>query len=194
MTTLRIPKCMAVILHDWKSNLFTQCGLRLVSRDALTPSCSLPSASFLVGEPRAHPMQPFSSSLLHTLTTGTTTWKRLKNEYAETTGKRLGNDLETTSIYSMISHVSKAVPLLIIKHPNGFKMVPSGVTEAPPKRKKSKKACKAQGVNSRRPIFAIFEGILEAQSGPKSAPNGFKIDHKAIPKATSKAKRFRKRF
>ena len=112
MTTLRIPKCMAVILHDWKSNLFTQCGLRLVSRDALTPSCSLPSASFLVGEPRAHPMQPFSSSLLHTLTTGTTTWKRFKNEYAETIGKRFGNDLETTSIYSMIPHVSKAVPLL----------------------------------------------------------------------------------
>ena len=89
---------------------------------------------------------------------------------------------------------SKINPKSIIKYPSGFKIVPSGVAEALPKRKKSKKACKAQGVNSRRPIFAIFERILEAQSGPKSGQNGFNIDHKAIPKATSKAKRFRKRF
>ena len=94
----------------------------------------------------------------------------------------------------MVQNQSKIDPKSIIKHPNGFKMVPSGVTEAPPKRKKSKKASKAQGLNYRRPIFAIFEAILGAQSGPKSAPNGFKIDHKAIPKAASKAKRFRKRF
>ena len=73
-------------------------------------------------------------------------------------------------------------------------MVPSGITEAPPKRKKLKNACKAQGGSSRRPIFSIFEAILGAQSGPKSVPDGFKINHKAIPKATSKATWFLKRF
>ena len=71
-------------------------------------------------------------------------------------------------------------------------MVPSDITEAPPKRKKLKKACKAQGVNYRRPIFAIFEAILGAQSGPKSAPNGFKIDHKAIPKTVEDGFEFEK--